>query len=167
MTITEIEPYVRDYKAARDILTERVQTCKDEQLAILHRKAPGIRSAAAKTRDAKARLEAQIEANPELFETPRTQTIEGIKIGYQKGRGKVIVGKNAVTLIRKHFPEQFEQLVKTEHKPIAKSLQGLSSGDLQRIGCQITDTGDQIIIHIPSDNLDKLVDKLLEDAPSE
>lgn len=167
MTITEITPLVRDYKVNRETLRERVETCKADQLAVLRRKLPGIKAASAQTRDAKARLEAAIEAHPDLFKKPKTQTIEGIKVGLAKGRGKVTVGKNAVDLIKKHFPEQFDTLVKTEQKPIAKALQGLSAGDLKRIGCQVTDTGDQIVISVPKDDLDKLVDSLLEDAPEQ
>jgi hypothetical protein len=163
-TIQEIEPLVRDFKAARCILQERLEACQNEQTIIIRRKRPGIEAAAAKTRDAKARLEAAIEANPQLFKKPRTQTIEGIKVGYQKGKGKLVIGKNAADLIKKHFPERFEDLVKTTHKPLASALQKLAAGDLQRIGCQITDTGDQILITVPKDNLDKLVDAMLQET---
>jgi arsenate reductase-like glutaredoxin family protein len=165
MTLSDIHPLVRDFKIARETLLERVHSCQEEQTAILRRKAPGIKSAAARTRDTKARLEAAIESHPELFRKPKTQTIEGIKIGFAKGRGKVIIGENASKLIQKHFPDRFDDLVKTTHKPIASSLQKLTAGELQRIGCQLIDTGDQVIITVPKDDLEKIVEALLEDAP--
>ena len=68
-----------------------------------------------------------------------------------------------VKLIQKHFPEQFDVLVKTIEKPIKDSLANLSVADLKRIGVTVTDSGDCVVIKSMDSEIDKLVDALLKD----
>jgi hypothetical protein len=164
MNLTDIEPLVRDYKTHRATLEGRVAECQIEQQAIIRRKRHGIQLAADRTRDAKAKLEAAIEANPHLFEKPRTQTIEGIRIGFQKGRGKIIVSDKAIELIKRHRPDLEEQLINIKESVNKTALSDLSTSELRKIGCSVIETGDQVLISTPKDNLEKLVDALLEDA---
>lgn len=167
MTIQEIEPLVRDFNAARRILSERVERCQAEQQTIVRRLRGGIQSAAARTRDAHARLEAAIAANPELFTKPRTLTIEGTKVGVQKGKGRLLVTDKAVALIRRHLPEQADALIKTRESVNRPAVSALSGTQLKKIGCSLIDAGDRVLIATPRDDLDKLVDALLQDATEE
>lgn len=163
-TLTEVQQLVREFKTARDTLKSRMMKCKEEQQATVRRLAPGIKIAAEKTRDAEARLTASIERNPELFIKPKTITIEGIKVGYTKGKGKTIVPRNALDLIKKHFPEMVDLLINCKESVNKAAIANLPAGVIKKIGCSIIEAGEQIIVSTPKDDLDKLVDALLEDA---
>jgi hypothetical protein len=162
--ITEIQPFVRDFKAARDILKERVERCKAEQAATVRRLHPGIKAAADKTRDAQARLDAAIDQNRHLFKRPKTQTIEGIKVGLAKGKGKTEVSENTIDLIKKFLPKMTKSLIKTKETIIKAGLSKLTATQLKKIGCKVTESGDQVVISVPKDNLDKLVEAMLQDV---
>ena len=163
-TIKDIEPLVREFKTERDALKERVERCQNEQTAIVRRLSKGIKSAADKTRDAKAALIAAIEQNPHLFEKPRTQTIDGIKVGYQKGKGRLEQSSNTIDLIRKHLPHLADSLINTKETINKTAVGSLSTSGLRKIGCIVTDSGDQVLITVPKDNLDKLVDAMLQEV---
>ena len=112
-TITDIEKSARAFKTARDLLKARIEDCQNEQGKILNLRRGGIKSAADRTRDAKAALIADIEQNPHLFQKPRTQTVAGIKFGYAKGKGRIETMDNTVSLIRRHLPDQADTLINT------------------------------------------------------
>ena len=121
-TLTDIEQHTRCYADARDLLASRVQALQDEIEAAKRRKLFGIKKAVAAAAEARDKLHAAIEDSPELFERPRTLVILGIRIGYTKGSGKLSFddASKVVQLIRRHFPEQSEVLVKTTEAPSAR-----------------------------------------------
>ena len=166
-SIEDLKPLVKEYNEARDLVAGRLDACRQEQRQVIRRKWPGIASAARRKRDAEDRLRNAVEQNPELFRSPKTQTIEGVKVGFAKGRGKVVVGNNAAELIRKHMPDRFGELVKVTEKPLASALQHLTAGELRRIGCRVEDTGDRVVVSAPKDDLDKRVAALMEEAGEE
>jgi len=168
-TITEldrIEDLTRAFSKQRAILAERVEDLEAELLAIKRRKLRGIRSALAKTKDAQSELENVIAANPEAFVKPRTVTIDGVRVGLAKGKGRVTWAdeQRVVELIDRHFPDRAETLVKTTRKPIRSALGTLTTAELRKIGCTVTETGDQIVIKPQDSELDKLIGRLLDET---
>jgi hypothetical protein len=111
-------------------------------------------------------LEALIKESPELFDKPRTIVLFGIKVGLGKGKGKIEweSASSVVRLIKKHFPEQADLLIKTTEKPLKKALAQLSVAELKKLGIQVDETDDQVIIKSVDSEIDKLVAKLLEEA---
>ena len=67
-----------------------------------------------------------------------------------------------VRLIKKHFPEQADVLIKTVEKPIKGAIQQLPVADLKRIGVTVEETGDVVVIKSTDSEIDKLVSALLE-----
>jgi len=111
-----------------------------------------------------------ISAHPELFEKPRTFVIDGLKIGYQKGKGKVLIADESKTieLIRKHLDEDAAAtLIKTAESVIKKAACNLDAATLKRLGIEIADAGDEVVIAPVDSALDKLLDRLLEEAGKE
>jgi hypothetical protein len=100
---------------------------------------------------------------------PRSAVFHGLKVGYAKGTGKLEITDPAtvVKLVRKHFPEQFDLLVKTKETPIKKTLQELPAADLKKLGITIQDTGDVVFIKDATDSVDKLVAALIKGEEEE
>ena len=163
--IDNIEELTRHYGRERQILSERIAGLNAELEAVRKSRMRGIRNAVKKSLDAQHALANAIEANPELFEKPRTITIDGIKVGLAKGKGQILwdSADKVVALIEKHLPEAAESLIKTTRKPIKPALSNLTTAELKRIGCRILETGDQVVIKPQDSELDKLVSRLLEE----
>lgn len=164
--IDTIETLTRRYAADRATLSDRLGELDADLMAVKRRRLRGIRSALAKATDSKTALEAAIAGNPHLFIKPRTITVDGIRVGIQKGKGKIEWDDDAkvVALIEKYFPDAAEQLVKTARTPIKAAVANLTAADLRRIGVRIVESGDEVIIKPQDSELDKLINRILEDT---
>ncbi|HOT30157.1 MAG TPA: host-nuclease inhibitor Gam family protein [Candidatus Ozemobacteraceae bacterium] len=167
MDIGTIEKMTKDYADARGTLSGRVTEMNEAIDLIKRRYLPLIKHAVNSALDRKSKLQAEIENHPELFEKPRTLTLHGIKVGFQKQRAGIDWNDDeaVVKLIRKHFPDQVDVLVKTTEKPVKSALNQLTVADLKKLGVSVSDGADEAVIKPTDTDVDKLVAKLLEDEP--
>ena len=158
-----------DYARKRAVLADRVQLLHDDLETIKRRRKPGIKSAASAASDARSALVAAMHEAPQLFRNPKTMTLHGIKIGFQKGKGKLQIADDARTikLLRRHYGDDAELYIIITEKPDRKALSKLPASELKKIGADITDTGEQVLIKSTTDEIDKYVDKLLSEKDPE
>jgi hypothetical protein len=159
----------KTYASARATLSERVNALEDEVRDVHRRKVPGIKAALAAAKDAQAALVAAVQAHPELFVKPRTITINGIKAGYQQGKGTLDWDDDdkLVARIEKLFPDQRDVLIATKKKPVADALKQLDAKDLARLGVSYEAVGDYVVVKATDGEVDKLVKKILKEGAVE
>ncbi len=159
MNITEIEKGAREYADARALLSSLVTQLQEELEAARRVRLPGIKKAVAVAADAKSRLRASIEAAPDLFVKPRTITVAGVKVGYQKSKGKILVDEEGQVIKRIHrwLPDLAEDLIQTKEKLIKKALEKLSAAQLKKLGVTVEQDGDLIVIRPVDGDMEKLV----------
>lgn len=169
MSLLNIEQLAKEHAADRDVLSERVRALHEELVDAKRRKLPGIKSAVSQARDSKLRLVSAIEHGKGVFKSPRTRVFHGIKVGLKKAKGKLqyASAEKVVELIRKHFADQADVLIKTEETPVKGSLLQLQAGDLKKLGCSIEGTGDKVVIEPINTEIDELVEALLKDESDE
>lgn len=169
MQMTDIERKTANLATARNTLGCLVQALHDELEEAKRGFLSDIKSAVAKVAQRHAELHAAIVATPQAFESPRTQVFHGIKVGYRKGTGGIEWDDDERTadLIKKHFPDQFDVLVKTTRKPQKKALASLDVSELKRVGCTVEATGDVVVIKPTDSEVDKVVNALLKGALDE
>lgn len=158
-----LDAAAKNFADARALLAQRMQAHQAEIAAITKRLMPDIQKAAALAAQAEAGLRTHIDGNRELFTKPRSMTLHGIKLGFQKGKGRISwtdAGK-VCELIRTKLPNEADSLIKTTEVPIAAALLNLDIATLKKIGCTVTDTDDQIVIKSANSEIDKLVTRLL------
>lgn len=166
LTIGDIDKLTRNYSEAHARLAKLVEELEAEITTVRNRRLGFIRRAAEGAANRKAELAQAIEENPELFKRPKTIVLHGIKVGFQKGKGKVTWAKQeqVVRLIKKHMPDQESVLIATEEKPVRPALVKLPAADLKRIACQLEDAGDQVVIRPTDSDIEKLVDAILKES---
>lgn len=169
VTLADIELSTKRFAAAHQLLTDDVMILNDEQAALKRRHLPGIKRAVEAVREQRGALKLLIEAAPDHFLRPRTLVFHGIKVGYRKGAGGIEWEEDArvIHLIRKHFPEFAEALIKTTEKPSIKGLQELDVSDLRKIGCTVESTGDVVVIKPTASDVDKIVTALMREETAE
>jgi hypothetical protein len=167
MTLTEIEKLAKEFSDARAALRERIEVLDEGMRALKKRYLPGIRNAVERAKEKQVCLSDAISDSPDLFIKPRTMTLFGIRFGIEKQKGKIEWEKGAipgiVKLIKKLFPDSWETYVKVDEKPMKKTLATLPSADLKKLGIQVTETGDAVVIKPVDSEVDKLVDALLNE----
>lgn len=154
------------FRRQHDTLAERVTALEDEVEKLKRRRMPGIRSAVQAAAQARADLAAHIERHPELFEKPRTVVVAGIRVGLMKGKGQIVWDspQSVCRMIRKHFPDQADTLIKITEAPVKKALANLTTAELKKLGARVEETGDAVVIKPVDGDIDKLVGALLAEA---
>ena len=163
MSMQEIEKEARAYAEARTLLAERVGDLQVEIDAAKRRRLRGIRGAVATAAAAHDRLRALVAANPDLFAKPRTRTLHGIRCGWMKRRGELVIDdvRGVIARIHKLLPDQAELLVRTVESVNKAAVYELSVADCKRLGITITDDTDEVIVKPVGEDVDKIVDALL------
>lgn len=168
-TLSAIELHAKQYADARANLAAIANALNDAMNALKKSELPRLRRAVARAAEAHDALKIQIEAAPELFAKPKTQTFHGIRVGYVKGKGKIEWddADRVVALIRKHFPDQADVLIATVEKPVKDALNGLTAAELKKLGISVTEGGEAVFIKAVDSAVAKMVDALLKDATEE
>lgn len=164
-TLIEIEKITKEYSDERQKLSERIRLLEDEINQLKRKRLPVIKNTVQAVMEKQEALKAALEDSRPLFEKPRTVVFHGVKVGFQKGKGKITWSDDAqvVRLIKKHFPDQVDVLIKTTEKPSKDALANLPTGDLKKLGIIVNETQDQIVIKSTDSEIDKFVDALLKD----
>lgn len=168
-TLIEIENRAKLYADARESLAAIVSDLNAGIEAMKRKAMPEIKRAIGRASTHHDQLRAMIENAPELFAKPKSRTLAGIKLGYQKGKGKIEWDDpdQVVRLIKKHFPDQADVLIATTEKPVKDALNGLSAAELKKLGISVVEGGEAIFIKPADSAVDKLVDALLKEATAE
>lgn len=165
--ILVIEQRAKAYAHARENLGGYVADFEAELAALRRKHLPVIKRSAAWAANHQAELQREIEAHPDLFVKPRTMTLHGIKLGFQKGKGKLILGNIAklIERIRAQFPKaKADLLIKVTQTPMKKALSMLPADELKKLGITVETTGDAVFIEAIDTEVDKLVARLLDEG---
>lgn len=168
-TLNEIEARAKLYAEARERLAGIVADLNAGIEALKRQTMPELKRAIARAATHHDQLRTLIDTAPELFARPRSMVFHGIKLGYQKGKGKIEWddAEQVVRLIKKHFPEQADVLIVTSEKPAKDALNNLTVAELKKLGISVIEGGDAIFIKPTDSAVDKMVDALLKDATEE
>jgi predicted RND superfamily exporter protein len=170
MSMQQIETLAEQFAQRRHTLADLLNQIDAEQRAIITRNLRQLRLALADAAAAEDELRNAIDAAPELFDKPRTRVLHGVKVGYQKGKGKVEIPDETKTIryIREKLPpDQAELMIRVTEKVERRAVMDLTASDLKRLGIRIVESGDQIVIKPVDSQVDKLIKALLADLPDE
>jgi hypothetical protein len=164
-TLNDIDKLTKAYSDTREDLGARVANLEEELEAIRKKYMPGIKRCINTAADQSSRIRAAVEESRELFGRPKTIVLHGIKVGFQKGKGKLEWEDDeiVVRLIERHFPDQAEVLIKTVKKPRKDGLNSLTVQELKRIRVTAEETGEMIVVRPVDTDVDKIVKALLKE----
>ena len=168
--LERIERRAARYARQRAELLDLLHRIEQQQRRLIDQHLGQIRSLLAETAAAEDDLRRLVEGHPECFAKPRTRIFHGIKVGLQKGKGKVEIPDEAKTLrfIREKLPEeQAELLIKVTERVDRRMVADLTAADLKRLGIRLVESGDQVVIKPVDSDLDKLVKALLSNIDIE
>lgn len=165
VTLNDIDKMAKSYAETREDLTMRVSALEEELEAVRKKHMVGIKRRIAVAAEESSQLRAAVEQSRELFGRPKTIVLHGIKVGFQKGKGKLDWEDDdlVVRLIKRHFPEQAEVLIKTTEKPRKDGLNGLTVAELKKIGVTAEECGEMVVVKPVDTDVDKIVKALLKD----
>lgn len=163
--LSTVEKLTESYAQKRTTLKTLVAKIQLETAAVHAKYAAAVRKATSETKDVRAKLEAAIEAAKPEFVKPKTRTFHGVVVGFRKLVGKLTWTDAAavVKLIKKHFADKADVLIRTTETPDKEVLEKLAAEDLKKLGVTVESDSDTVVIKAGSDPVDKLVEALLKD----
>lgn len=165
MDLETIEQLAGEYSRRREELSQIVSNM-EQDIARIKREYKKVLSVnIAKTAEAHDKLQASIEEGRDLFQKPKSRKFHNIKVGLQKQKGKVVISDEEKTIkrIEDLLPEdQAELLIRITKSVDKQACYNLVAGDLKRLGIQIQDDVDEVLIK-PLD-VNKIIDALIRDA---
>jgi hypothetical protein len=165
VTLMGIEMAAKQFAAARRDLVELVTELNDEVEAAKRRRMERLKRLVGVAAEKQNALFALVENGSHLFVRPRTTILHGIKVGWQKAKGGLEIDdpERTVALILKHYEaDQAELLLRTTRKPNKEALEELTGAELKKLGIQVTEDGDRVLIKPADSEVDKVVNALLK-----
>lgn len=166
MTLEQIETLCADFSKRREQLHDRLTILEAELQAVKRRQLREIKYRTGLAAESESTLRAALETAPDLFTKPKTHVFHGIKVGYRKGTGSLDWedDEDLVRKIEKAFGDLAEEYLIVKKKPRAEAIEGLDAATLKRLGVQVGDDGEQVVIKPVETAIEKLVKALLKDA---
>lgn len=165
-SLAQIETLTRRYADARDMLANHVATLNDKIEAIKREAMPDIKRSVARAAEREAELRATIEASPELFIKPRTFIFHGIKVGFQKEKGRIEIPDpdDTIARIKRLFGQAAAHYIRIKESPDKEAIADLPVSQAKQIGCRIVDATDAVVIKPADTDVDRIVTALLDNT---
>lgn len=165
IALTDIEALTRKYADAREELSDLLRAMNEKLEQVKRATLPRCRELVNRTAEREAKLRAAVEDAPDLFQRPRTVIFHGVKVGFQKGKGVLDIPDADRTLEKiKTLLENPANFIRITETPDKQALAQLPVADLRKLGCTLTETGDQVVIKPVDGEVDKIVNALLREA---
>lgn len=165
-TVGDIERATLEFASERTKLVEIVGELTSEIENLKRRKIGAIRRAVDLTAEKRNALYNLLSESKQLFTSPRSLILHGVRVGWQKGKGKLewLDGERVADLVEKNLPRQFDELIQVKRMPIADALARLDAATLRKFGINVIDAEDQVVIRPTNSAVDKIVNALLKGA---
>ncbi len=163
--LAEVEQASAEYAAAREALSALLLQLEADVAALKRGRLDAIKRAVVETAETRDRLHQEIDRRRDLFESPRTRVLHGIRVGLQQAKPKVEIDDEAAVIrrIREKLPaDQAELLIRTTERVHKPAVYDLDAADLKRLGIGVSPAVDLVIIKAQDSAVAKLVDALLE-----
>ena len=169
-SMDDIVALARTFAAARVTTEALADEIKAHQRKALAGRLRALRNRIAEQAASEEALRTAILARPDLFFSPRTITVDGIRFGLRKQPGTISVADEGQTIrrLRARFPDRAEALIRVKETLDRSALRKLPAGELAQLGITIAKATDDVVIAAASNDLDRVVAALLDDhAPAE
>lgn len=169
ITLGKIETLAKAYADRRALLAEKLATVEALLNEVKRKHLKDLRRHVALTAECEADLRTAIDSAPDLFAKPKTRIFHGIKVGFRKGPGALDWedDEDLVRKIEKYFPDDAETYLLIKKKPKTEALEDLDAATLKRLGVQVGDNDDQVVVKPVESDIERLVKALLKDALDE
>lgn len=167
LRLDKIEDQAREYAAANAATLRLADDLKAAIAAVCAKQVGKIKTAAQAAAVERETLMSLLADAADLFASPRRSlTVDGVRVGWKKERGKVVITDEAAAVqrIRERLPEdQAELLIRRTERVHKPGVYDLSAGDLKRLGIQIEADADAPFIKDIEVPIDKLIAGLMDE----
>ncbi len=159
-----IEQATKTYNEEREKLQGYMRSLNSEVAIVENMYKQRLDIGVQRTVSALDELKALLQRHKKLFTKPRTKKFFGTLVGFRKQKGKVTFedADKVVALIKQHMPDEADLLIDTTETPAKSTLDNLPSKALKKLGCELKDAGDKLVIKPVKSDVDKHINALIK-----
>ena len=163
-TMQDVELQTRAFALAKQHLDEIMNELTLETETLKKKYVPRLRQTMNNVTALHNDLYRLIAENPQLFDKPRLQLIDGIRVGLKVGKGTLQIDDDEATikLIKKHLADQADILIKTTEEPAKAAIKKLDEKSMRLINVSIVGKEDHVVIEEADTQLNKILSSLLK-----
>jgi predicted membrane GTPase involved in stress response len=127
------------------------QMLEDERKAISSKYEPLLSVAIDEAHTARLAVIASLEDSEALFAKPKTITIDGVTVGFQKTRDQIVFNiseDETITRIKATLPDQAQLLIKTKESIVKAAIVGLEDWQRKQICVEAVKGHDEAIVKL-------------------
>jgi hypothetical protein len=164
MDLGSIEKMTGDYASAKRDLDDLVAEIAEKTEALKREYSPKLKLVMSRIAKRHEVLYRSIAENPELFQKPKTQIFEGIKVGFMAGKGSLSMEDEQLTveLIKEHLPKQAKILIKTVEEPNVAAIKKLPTEQMELINVEIVGKEDKVVISPVDTTVGRILNSLIK-----
>lgn len=166
-TISDLEKHARIYVLSTNALSVAMKEQETELNQIKEKYADRIKSAVTDVALNHEVLCDLVATSPDLFKKPKTMIVHGLRLGFIKRKGKLILSLSQDAIVAKLktlFGLGVDRYVKTTHKLKKGELSSLPADQLKKLGISVSATGDAVVVKFDESDSEKFVAALLAEA---
>ncbi len=167
--MTDIETAAAEFAAANAEMARLVGEAGEAIGTIRHKYSTPLKDAYAAVKMKRKALERLIDRRRDLFVRPRTRILHGIRLGVTKDRGAVHYDCDEdvmVARIRATLGDKAEDLIAITEKPIKKQLALQDEKVLRKLGVEVREDTDSVLIKPAANDVEKAAQAFLEGEKS-
>lgn len=166
MSLAVIEEKAGVYAEAVATLNETLRVMDEEIAAVRERYTKVMTEQVTHYTDARMALEGAILESPENFVKPKTLVIAGVKVGFRKSAGRVVIENeaNTIALIRKKLAQKSDVLIATKEFVLKDAVKALDGKEIAAIGVTITADTDEVVIKSEASDIEKLIEAYIRES---
>src|SRR3990172_4421859 len=164
MDLGSIEKMTGDYSSAKRDLDELIAEIGSRTEDLKREFGPKLKLVLGRIAKRHEVLYRSIKENPELFEKPKTQIFDGIKVGFMAGKGSLSIEDEQLTveLIKEHLPKQSKFLIKTIEEPNVAAIKKLPEDQQKLVNVEIVGKEDRVVISPVDTTVGKILNSLIK-----
>lgn len=82
---------------------------------------------------------------------------------YVKKKGTLEATEKTVELIKKHFPDKVDELIRTKEEPVKEALANMTAVELKKIGVKVIADSDEAVVKSDFEKIEKFINSLIQD----
>ena len=164
--LNELEKATKDYSITSRAL-RKIKESLDEEIEKVRLKYTDQFSEAAKNAgEAYQMLFTLVSDSAELFQDKKSMSINGVKFGYQKKKGKIEIDNEEFTInkLQELFPDNADMYLSKKISVSKKALDNLAAADLKKIGVNVIQDSSEPYVKLTDDEIQKMLDAIIKEA---
>lgn len=164
MTLQEIEKLTAAYASDQNDLNALIAEITAETEVLKKRYQLRLKRTICQVTAKYEGLYRAVAEHPELFEKPKTQMFEGIKVGIVAGKGKVQIDdeEQTIALIEKKLPSKADLLIKVTKALVKSAVAQLSDDERAKINAQIVGKESRVVITSVDSAVNKILNSIIK-----